>query len=653
MTSRISRRTFVVGSAAATAGTGLGLSPSATAAAQPQRSGNSGPRPNILLAIADDWGYPDAGAYGYQPAAGTPTFDRIAQEGALFTRAFCAAPSCTPSRSAILTGQAPHRLEEGANLHGYLPAKFDEYPDLLEQAGYRIGKMRKGWGPGGLVGRTRNPAGPNFGSFEGFLSGQPDDTPFCFWFGSHDPHRPYSTALGQDSGIDPNDVRVPPYLVDTPEVRDDIVNYLAEVQRFDQELAGHLRLLDERGLSENTLVVVTGDHGWPFPRGKANAYDAGTRVPLTIRWPGRVQPGMVSDHLTVLTDLAPTFLQVAGLDVPPDMTGESLLATLTGTSGPREFVVIERERHGMCREPNLGYPIRALRTEDWLYIRNYFPERWPAGDPDFADGWRNFGDIDNGPTKTQLLANRRNPEFVKAFHLATSKRGAEELYYTKSDPHNMVDLADDSQYSEVKAQLSSRLLTWMDQTADPRAENPREEFWDDTYYTGPRPPTPLTAPLAEECVLAFDGGTNSSPVYADYTRLSPDDAWDADRGYGWIGGAPQSRDRGEALDALRRDFCNDTIAGTLRIAVPAGEHFTYLLVGDAGADSKPTIVTVDGQELARSEYLIRDAFSWLEFTLDGGSSGRVVDLVLTSEPRQHWHVVALALRSQPWKEFRQ
>jgi arylsulfatase A-like enzyme len=439
---------------------------------------------NILFAIADDWGYPHAGTYGSQ-AARTPTFDRLAAEGALFTRAFCAAPSCTPSRNAILTGQAPHRLGAGANLWSELPATFDVYPDLLKQAGYRIGRIRKGYGPGVFPQWPHDPAGPGFPSFGEFLQQQPEGTPFCFWFGSADPHRPYDPELGEQSGIDPASVDVPPYLPDTPEVRADAVNYLAEVQRFDREVGDALQLLDERGLAENTVVVMTGDHGWPWPRAKTNTYDAGTRVPLAIRWPGRVAPGTVIDRLTVLSDLAPTFLHAAELPTPPAMTGQSLLPALSGTAAQREFVVIERERHSFAREGNLSYPVRALRTHRWLYIRNFFPERWPAGDPQPPSPDRGvFGDIDAGPTKTQLLENRHRPEFAKAFHLATGKRPKEELYDLESDPHSLENLADHPECAAVKSRLWEQLQDWMLRTDDPRAVDPRTDFWDNVEYHG-------------------------------------------------------------------------------------------------------------------------------------------------------------------------
>lgn len=168
-------------------------------AAEQARAGAA--RPNILFCFADDWSWPHAGAYG-DKVVKTPAFDRVAREGFLFTRAFSAAPSCTASRAAILTGQSPHRLEEGGTLHGYLPKKFPVYPDLLEQAGYAVGFTGKGWGPGNFKagGRERNPAGPPSKSFDEFLKTVPAGKPFCFWFGSLDPHRPYEKGSGLAAG---------------------------------------------------------------------------------------------------------------------------------------------------------------------------------------------------------------------------------------------------------------------------------------------------------------------------------------------------------------------------------------------------------------------------------------------------------------------
>ncbi len=443
-------------------------------------------RPNILFCLADDWAWPHAGAYGDRVVR-TPNFDLLASEGVLFSHAFCAAPSCTPSRAAMLTGQAPHRLEEGGNLHGFLPRRFEVYPDLLETAGYRIGFARKGWGPGKFEagGRPRNPAGPSFGSFDEFLAGTPRGKPFAFWFGSQDPHRPYEAGSGLRSGMRREDVTVPPYLPDTAEVRSDILDYYFEVQRFDSDLGNMLQLLEKTGRAENTLVIVTGDNGWPFPRAKANLYDAGTRQPLAVRWPARIKGGRVLQDFISLTDLAPTFLEAAGLKPRPEMTGRSFVALLEGrkTTGKRDAVFMERERHANVRKGNLGYPARAIRTREFLYIRNFRPERWPAGDPELYFAVGPFGDCDGSPTKDVILANRGDREMQGLFALGFEKRPREELYDLGNDPHEVRNVADRPEYAQAKRRLGEALERWMRDTKDPRAISD-DDRWDRYPYFG-------------------------------------------------------------------------------------------------------------------------------------------------------------------------
>src|SRR5688572_9446750 len=426
-------------------------------------------RPNILVIIADDWGYPHAGAYG-DKVVKTPTFDRIAREGVLFRNGFAAAPSCTPSRASLLTGLAPHELGEGGNLWSTLPSRFEVYPDLLERAGYTIGHTRKGWGPGNFEtgGRTRNPAGPQFASFDAFYAKAPKDKPFCFWFGSTDPHRPYDKDSGAAAGLKAEQVAVPAFLPDTPQVRSDILDYYLEVERLDREAGAILRTLEQAGQLDNTLVVFTSDNGMPFPRAKANLYDAGTHVPLAIRLPGRVKAGQQRDDFVVLTDLAPTILEAAAL-TPPPMTGRSLMPLLAGSRQPnRDQVFVERERHAQVRRGDLSYPARALRTDRFLYIRNFRPDRWPAGDPEryFAVG--PFGDIDGGPSKDLLLERRGDPAMARFFALATAKRPAEELYDLRADPSELENVAGKPQYARDKAALKAILEKWMRDTNDPR-----------------------------------------------------------------------------------------------------------------------------------------------------------------------------------------
>ena len=443
-------------------------------------------RPNIIIAVADDWSWPHAGAYGDRTVA-TPTFDRVAKEGARFSNAFTMAPSCTPSRAALLTGQAAHRLVEGGNLHGSLPARFAVYPDLLEAAGYFVGYTRKGWAPGRVEpgGRARNPAGPQFAGFDEFMKQRPAGRPFSFWFGSQDPHRPYEKGSGLKAGLKLESVVVPPFLPDTPEVRSDLLDYYLEVQRFDREVGEILDKLAAAGELDNTLVVITSDNGMPFPRAKANVYDAGAHMPLAVRWPSRVPAGRVIDAFVSHTDLAPTFLEAAGLRPPQGTTGRSLLPVLRGDRvAGREQVFAERERHANVRKGDLSYPMRAVRTRDFLYIWNFRPDRWPAGDPERYVAVGPFGDIDDGPTKQLLLSRHASDEVIAPFfELATAKRPAEELYDLRSDPWQVVNVAGHPQHAQAKKKLRAALDKWMRQTGDPRAKSDADP-WDRYPYYG-------------------------------------------------------------------------------------------------------------------------------------------------------------------------
>jgi arylsulfatase A-like enzyme len=444
-------------------------------------------RTNILVAIADDWSFPHAGVYG-DTTVRTPNFDRIAREGVRFTHAFVAAPSCTPSRAALLTGQAVHRLEEGANLHGSLPKSYPVYPDLLEDAGYVVGYTGKGWGPGRLEpgGRDRNPAGPLYKSFDEFMRKREPGRPFCFWFGSQDPHRPYEPGTGAQAGMRPEGVRVPRFLPDTAEVRQDLLDYYFEVQRFDRDLGHLLGALERSGELENTIVVVTSDNGMPFPRAKATVYDGGARVPLAMRWPGVARAGGQIDGLVSLADLAPTVLEGAGLTPLAAMTGRSLLPLLRGQPQPgRDRVFVERERHANVRRGDLGYPVRAIRTKEYLYIRNLRPDRWPAGDPELHVSVGPFGDIDGGPTKSVLLDRRDDPGIAPHFRLATEKRPAEELYDLKRDPDQVDNVAGRPSYRDALRRLRAELDAWLRETGDPRMAGD-DDRWDRFPYYGER-----------------------------------------------------------------------------------------------------------------------------------------------------------------------
>ena len=439
-------------------------------------------RPNILFAIADDWSWPHASIYGTR-GVDTPAFDRVAREGCLFANAFTAAPQCSPNRAATLTGRNIWQLEEAGTHGSIFPKKHAVFPDLLEAAGYHAGFTGKGWSPGDWKrgGWERNPAGPEYnarklksvpakgisktdyaGNFAAFLERRPKDTPFCFWYGAREPHRAYEEGSGLKAGKGLGDAAVPAFLPDTQTVRSDILDYFVEVEWFDTQLGEMLRKLEEIGELDNTIVVVTGDNGMPFPRAKANLHDLGTHVPLAVRWLCGSEAGRETDGLVSFIDFAPTFLEAAGLTPPDSMTGKSLLGFLTGRQSEplRDYVLTGRERHTHARYDNLGYPSRSLRTRDYLYIRNFKPERWPAGDPD------GYHDIDESPTKTAMLENRA--ECPKLAELAFDKRPAEEVYAIKDDPGCLRNLAGDPGHEAVGEELAAKLEEILRAQGDPR-----------------------------------------------------------------------------------------------------------------------------------------------------------------------------------------
>ena len=450
-------------------------------------------RPNILFCISDDQSWLHTGAAG-DPIVKTPAFDRIASEGVLFTHAFCDAPTCGPSRSAILTGQSIWRLEEAGNIHSTLPKKFATYTGLLEQTGYAIGHTSKGWAPGRLEpgGRTRNPAGDKFESFEAFLRQRSQDQPFCFWLGSTDPHRPYELDSGLRSGKDSGDVIVPPHLPDHAIVRNDILDYYVEVERFDRSVEQALAMLEETGQLANTIVVVTSDHGMPFPRAKASLYDFGSRVPLTIRWPSTVSPGRTVDDFVSLSDLAPTFLQAAGLEPHEEMTAQSLLPILTSSASgqideSRDSAYIAMERHDGCRRGGKGYPCRAIRTRDYLYIRNFEPTRWPSGSPNAADCARAipYGEIDSSPTKTFMMEHRDKAGVDHLSELAFGTRPENELYDLRIEPGQLSNIAAQPSAAKQAIKMRERLMRHLAATGDPRALG-KPAPWDFYPYYGRR-----------------------------------------------------------------------------------------------------------------------------------------------------------------------
>lgn len=474
---RIDRRRFIKASAALGV---MAAAPQGLLAAKTKRPA----RPNILFCLADDWGWPHAGAYGDQVVK-TPSFDRLAREGLLFRHAFVSSPSCTPCRNSIITGQQFYRLEEGASLWSTLDVRYPNFMFLLREAGYEIGHWRKAWGPGSFkaAGYTENPCGPR-STFPEFMQGRDKTKPFCFWFGTSDPHRGYAKGSGAESGIDVDKVHVPKFYPNQPEVRSDIADYYFEVQRWDRDVGSALQLLEKEGELDNTIIAMSGDHGMPFPRCKTNLYDWGARVPLAIRWGARIKPNRTVTDFTSLTDLAPTFLEAAGVEVPEEMTGKSLLPILEHADAgrvdsKRNFMVFGRERHTPAQQKpsTVGYPMRAIRTDQWLLIMNLEPDRWPVGVPEGATHRiGSFADCDDGPTKAVIMKMKNDPQNKVYYDLCFAKRGAIELYDCQKDPDQVNNLANDPQHSKTVNRLRAQLIEYLESTGDPRFSDKPVKF---------------------------------------------------------------------------------------------------------------------------------------------------------------------------------
>jgi N-sulfoglucosamine sulfohydrolase len=469
-------------------------------------------RPNILIAISDDQSHAHTSFAGYK-AVNTPAFDRVAREGVFFRNAFAPSAGCSPTRAALLTGRHIWQIEEAGTHASSFPSKYVVFPDLLEQAGYVVGFTGKGWGPGNfqISGRTRNPAGPAFqdrkltpphkamstndyaGNFADFLAARPKDRPFYFWYGSSEPHRQFDPGAGLRMGKKLEDVEVPAFLPDTPTVRSDILDYCVEIEWFDHHLGRILAQLEAAGELDHTLVIVTSDNGMAFPRAKANLYEYGFRMPLAIRWGAAVPGRRQVDDLIGFVDLTATILDVSGVDagrLAYPLSGRSLLDLLrsnrSGQVDPtRTAAYAGRERHSSSRYNNWTYPQRALRTPDYLYIRNFRPDRWPAGDPVvLRDGkpagmHSGYNDIDPSPTLTEMIARADEPGMRKFLDYAVAKRPAEELFDIRNDPACLQNLAEHPAHAAARRQLARQLEKFLRETGDARVLD-GGEIWE-TY----------------------------------------------------------------------------------------------------------------------------------------------------------------------------
>ncbi|HEY4415869.1 MAG TPA: sulfatase [Verrucomicrobiae bacterium] len=507
------------------------------------------PRWNILFIFSDDWGRYASCYRGLDRDANglarptlndvvqTPNVDRVARAGVLFRNAFVNAPSCTPCRSSLFSGRYFFNCDRGAILEGAVwDSAIPTYPLLLHDAGYSIGKSYKVWSPGmpkdAPFGGQRYAYEKhgNFpqhfsqhavpmvqsglsvadarakildqvrGNFDDFLAARVKGQPWHYYFGPTTTHREWVKGSGKLLwGIDPDSLKgkLPKFLPDVPEVREDVADYLGECEAVDAYVGVLLQRLEETGEAGRTLIVISGDHGMPgVTSGKCNLYDMGVSVPLIIKVPGE-KGGRIVDDFVRLPDLAPTFMEVGGVKPPANLYGRSLLPLLRSdrhgiVDATRDWVITGRERHvADARAGNLPYPMRSLHTPDYCYIRNFEPDRWPMGAPKAVTATNApsdselehktkiaFADMDASPTKAWLVSHRLDPQWQWFYHLAFGKRPAEELYDMRQDPDMVNNLAGHPEFAAVKAKLSDQLMRELTRARDPRVveQPPRFEL---------------------------------------------------------------------------------------------------------------------------------------------------------------------------------
>ena len=449
-------------------------------------------RPNIVLFLADDFSQLDSSPYGNK-AIHTPNMQRLAEVGLTFTRAYVASPSCAPSRAALLTGLMPARNGAEAN-HSRPRAELKKWPAYFQELGYEVVAF-------GKVSHYKHTADYGFDHFandtfhdhdcipaavEFLKTRKQGSKPLCLLVGTNWPHVPWPE---DSSGYDPSKLPLPAGSIDTAATRKWRARYAAAVTKADDDL-GTIYDAAHEYLGKQTLFAFTADHGAQWPLAKWNCYEAGVCVPMIVSWPGIVKPGTRTAAMVSWVDLLPTLLDAAGGAAPLDMDGQSFSPVLRGErSEQRDRIFTTHSGDGRW---NI-YPIRAVRSGDWKYIRNLHPEfaftthidlRGNLGQREYFSSWEEAAKIDPAAADT-----------VKRYHT----RPAEELYDLKSDPHEQLNLAANPAHAERLKSLRSELDTWMQEAGDKKTVFAEPRLLSDPNSYGPNaPPGNQPAPKGKQ-----------------------------------------------------------------------------------------------------------------------------------------------------------
>ncbi len=481
-------RSTATGLAAVASGLAVRLPGRAKAAeaSQPPR------KPNFVIVIADDLTYHDIGCWGNKDVR-TPNLDRLAGQGVRLVNMFTPAPMCAPCRQALYSGIFPVRNGAHPN-HSRVYDGVKSMPHYLRPLGYRVGLVGKthfgpresfpfehpaaggrakgeGGAKTGKAGKRAKAAGAPAGAKKndqdrvaGAVGSQAaaaihdfvardKDQPFCLVVASNEPHGPWN--LGNSAAYDPAKLTLPPYLVDTPEMRRDLAAYYAEVEVFDRQVGQVMSILDQTGQADNTLILVLSEQGSGWPHCKWTLYDPGIRVAAIARWPGRIKPGSTSQALMQYVDVLPTFLAAAGASPPDDLDGRSFLDALTGRADHcRDYVFAVQTSRGIINGPE-AYGIRCVRDTRYKYILNLnhdaqFQNVVLKGD--LFKSWQAKAAAGDAFARSQVDRYLRRP--------------AVEFYDLQSDPYEMKDLSAEPSLEAERKRLRAQLDAWMKQQGD-------------------------------------------------------------------------------------------------------------------------------------------------------------------------------------------
>lgn len=430
-------------------------------------------RVNLLLITADDMNWDSVGCYGCPLESVTPNIDRLAKQGIRFEHAHVGSTACTPSRMAIMTGRRGHRSGGEGFFHLRFP-DVTNLPQLMHDKGYRVGLLGKvthstpyedtPWDVSKEMGRDTD-------EFEKETSAFVDDSlaqkkPFFLVVNSHDPHRPYFKidrkleGTGEDPTrvFQPDEIPIHPTIPDHPDVRYEQACYFSSVRRCDDVVGRIVKLLEDRQLTQSTMIVFLSDHGMAVPSAKSNCYVQSTRTPFIVRWDGHIPADRVeAEHIVSSMDLLPTIAEFAGIDSPEGLDGRSLAPLFRGEKQRgRDHIFTQY----YMKIGQTNYQMRALQDTQSMFVFN----PWHNGKPVYATS-----SMGGSIFKTMLKLGKTDPEWAtRSEYLLT--RVPAEFFDLRSDPHCLKNLIDDPEYQEQIKAFRGRIARHLRRTEDPMSE---------------------------------------------------------------------------------------------------------------------------------------------------------------------------------------